>query len=111
MYISSKTLSKLLLLVSYNVLAEELKSMGTNQRVFSPLKDNSDLSLNYSPIRKVVNAGQLMSANEDTFALETEDDARRSSTPTMCQVPEENSLHIDLSDMETKNVASRINNM
>jgi len=86
--------------------------MSTNQRVDSLLEGNEEFSLNYSPIRKVVNGvvGTMMSANEDTFAMETEDDARRSSTPTGGLLGE-SSLHCQFTDAETKGVACRINNM
>lgn len=85
--------------------------MSSNQKSLSQLKDG--FSLNYSPIRKVTNgvAGQLMSANEDTFALETEDDARRSSTPTLGGTLADSSLHCNFSDRETNDMAFRINDM
>lgn len=102
------------------ISAEELKSLPNSQKLetLGNLKHKSaisDLSLNYSPIRKMGSGdpGQLMSANEDTFYLETEDDARRSSTPTLgCRtLVEDSSLHFDCSHVETKDAASRINNM
>ncbi|XP_053398733.1 uncharacterized protein LOC128556883 [Mercenaria mercenaria] len=78
------------------------------------IKENTDFSLNYSPIRRVNNglAGTIMSANEDTFAMETEDDARRSSTPTFGGTfLGDSSLHCDISHMETKDTVARIHNM
>ena len=92
------------------ISAEELKALGVSQT--EKIKQSSDLSLNYSPIRRVNNGivGTTMSANEDTFALETEDDARRSSTPTL-GIYGDSSLHCDISHMETKDTVSRIHNM
>ncbi|XP_052795755.1 uncharacterized protein LOC128228472 [Mya arenaria] len=94
--------------------AAELKSLPYSQKLESLRQQhNSDISLNYSPIRKMTNgiAGQLVSANEDTFAMETEDDARRSSTPTLAGTLTDSSLHFDCSHIETKDMAARINDM
>ncbi|XP_052280931.1 uncharacterized protein LOC127878446 [Dreissena polymorpha] len=93
--------------------AEELRLMPTSKRVDS-LK-STEMALIFSPIRKLQNVfeGQLMSGNEDTFvALETEDDARRSSTPTFRETFEdESTLKFNCSDVNTKATAVRINNM
>ncbi|KAH3835230.1 hypothetical protein DPMN_108578 [Dreissena polymorpha] len=87
--------------------------MPTSKRVDS-LK-STEMALIFSPIRKLQNVfeGQLMSGNEDTFvALETEDDARRSSTPTFRETFEdESTLKFNCSDVNTKATAVRINNM
>jgi hypothetical protein len=55
--------------------------------------------------------GSVMSANEDTFALETEDDARRASTPTLGRALCDTTLQCNISHVETKDMVSRINNM
>ncbi|KAL4223091.1 Centrosomal protein of 44 kDa [Mactra antiquata] len=94
--------------------AEELRALPHSKKSNSLLKENIDFSLNYSPIRKITNgvAGSIMTANEDTFALETEDDARRSSTPTTNgDFLGESSIHCDISHVETKDTVSRIQNM
>ncbi|XP_060602091.1 uncharacterized protein LOC132755267 isoform X2 [Ruditapes philippinarum] len=95
-----------------NSFAEELRAMGVSQK--GQIKETTDFSLNYSPIRRVNNGivGSTMSANEDTFALETEDDARRASTPTFGGTfYGENSLQCDISHVEIKDTVSRIHNM
>lgn len=92
--------------------AEELKALSGTQK--SILKANSDFSLNYSPIRQVANGltGKIVSANEDTFAMEAEDDARRASTPTMNgTLLGESSFKCDISHLETKDAVERIRNM
>lgn len=56
--------------------------------------------------------GKTVSANEDTFAQETEDDARRASTPTINGTLQcESSFQCDISHMETKDAVARIRNM
>lgn len=99
---------------SLSVLAEELRAMPHSQKSHSILKETVDFSLNYSPIRKVTNGvvGSIMTANEDTFAMETEDDARRASTPTIGGTfMGDSSIHCDISHVETKDTVSRIHNM
>ncbi|WAQ99523.1 CEP44-like protein [Mya arenaria] len=92
---------------------QEAGLQNVNSPLFEGPGSSFDISLNYSPIRKMTNgiAGQLVSANEDTFAMETEDDARRSSTPTLAGTLTDSSLHFDCSHIETKDMAARINDI
>ena len=97
--------------------ATELKFLSTAPKIQSFMSESTDLSLQYSPIRRAVGTGptgQLMSANEETFVQEPEDDARRSSTPAMSRTlvcTEQSSICCNISDGEMQDRVSRIKSM
>lgn len=102
---------------TFFTIATEQKFLASAPKISSLMAESSDLSLQYSPIRRAGGSGptgQLMSANDETFALEAEDDARRSSTPainrTLTQT-DQSSICCDLQDGDTQDKVSRIKSM
>ena len=99
------------------ILATELKFLATLPKSQPNLTESSDMSLMFSPIRQAAGrgpTGQLMSAYEETFALDPEDDARRSSTPAMNRTlthTEQSTICCNVSDGETQDKVARIKSM
>ena len=83
---------------------------------------NSDqFSFALSPIRTIIDSSGFKlgpnATGEDTFALETEDDARRSSTPTdfkdlpLKPTTDESSMSFHFGDVSTQQRVDRIKNL
>ena len=83
---------------------------------------NSDqFSFALSPIRTIIDSSGFKlgpnATGEDTFALETEDDARRSSTPTdfkdlpLKPTNDESSMSFHFGDVSTQQKVDRIKNL